>query len=169
MVDDIEERSMWEEICRRRERSICDLLLECARLVDQAGQAHLNSRFGKKVATPALMRIVPYLTPEGVRITELATRLDVSKQAVQKVVSVLLKLGFARVRVDPSDHRARLVSLTPAGVRAYGLGVDSLDAVEANLRARLGDDRLTEFADYLKDVKLAFLAGLQDVAIRGEP
>ena len=57
------------------------ILFECARLLDEIAQAEVNRQAGRRVLTPALVRLLPHLSREGIRPTELARRVEVSKQA----------------------------------------------------------------------------------------
>jgi hypothetical protein len=48
------------------------VLFECARLLDEIAQAEVNREAGARVLTPALVRLLPHLSTEGIRPTELA-------------------------------------------------------------------------------------------------
>ena len=50
------------------------LLFECARLLDEIAQAEVNREAGARVLTPALVRLLPHLSVDGVRPTDLARR-----------------------------------------------------------------------------------------------
>jgi DNA-binding MarR family transcriptional regulator len=132
----------WPDILARQGQTFGFLLISAGRLADEAAQAKANARLGQRLARPALMRLVPFLSPEGARITELARRLDVSKQAVQKSCADLVRMGFAVLKDDDDDGRARRVCLTPAGVKSYALGLACLDELERELRAKVGDATL---------------------------
>jgi DNA-binding MarR family transcriptional regulator len=54
----------------------------------------------------------------GRRLTDLATVAGMTKQAMGEFVADLAERGFVTVEPDPSDRRARLVSLTEAGREA---------------------------------------------------
>ena len=59
------------------------LLFECARLLDEVAQAEVNREAGRRLLTPALVAVAAApLARGGVGPTELARRVDVSKQAV---------------------------------------------------------------------------------------
>ncbi len=55
------------------------------------------------------------LDPEGTRITTLAERTGVTKQAIGQLVPELEQKGYITRTVDPSDRRATLVTFTRAG------------------------------------------------------
>lgn len=119
------------------------VLFECARLLDEIAQAEVNRQAGRRLLTPALVRLLPHLSRDGIRPTELARRVDVSKQAVGQALAGLEAMGFVELVPDPSDGRARLVRLTAAGEAAYAHGHDVLAFYAGQLAERLGKARFT--------------------------
>ena len=67
----------------------------------------------KMVYMPVLMNI----HPEGTNNNELACQAKVSKQAMNKVVKELLKLGYIQSRPSKEDKRNTIFSLTDRGKR----------------------------------------------------
>lgn len=128
------------------------VLFECARLLDEVAQAEVNRQAGRRLLTPALVRLLPHLSREGIRPTELARRVDVSKQAVGQALSDLSALRLVELVPDPSDGRARLVRLTTAGAAAYDHGHRVLAFYAAALASRLGRARLETLTSGLTEV-----------------
>lgn len=133
-------------------------LLECARLLDEIAQAEVNREAGRRLLTPALVRLLPHLSRAGIRPTELARRVDVSKQAVGQSVQELLAINCVELVPDPADGRARLVRLTPAGEAAYAHGRAVLAFYESALASRLGRARMAALREGLS-AALAVLEG----------
>ena len=125
------------------------LLFDCARLLDEVAQAEVNREAGARVLTPALVRLLPHLSTDGIRPTELARRVEVSKQAVGQALGDLEGRGFVEIVPDPDDGRARLVRLTPAGLAAFDHGRGVLAFYEAALAARVGQSRIDAVRDTL--------------------
>jgi DNA-binding MarR family transcriptional regulator len=125
------------------------LLFTAARLLDERAQARLNAAAGERLARPALMRLLPYLDQTGIRPTELARRVDVSKQAVGQSLAELERRGFVEYVADAADGRARLVRLSKAGVTASRRGLRVLRDLETELAGTVGKRRLRELADTL--------------------
>jgi hypothetical protein len=95
------------------------LLVRAGQLWSERVLAIVNAEAGAPVVREAHTRLFPHLLVEGgVRITELAKVLGVTKQAVQPLVAELTELGLVRLEADPSDARARRVHLTDHGVAA---------------------------------------------------
>ncbi len=133
------------------------LLFECARLLDEIAQAEVNRQAGTRLLTPALARLLPYLSTTGVRPSEIAKRIDVSKQAVAQALATLRSLGFVAMTSDSADGRARLVRLTPRGLAAYEQGRSVLAFFERGLRNRVGSRRVDELRDTLDLVRAVLL------------
>lgn len=54
--------------------------------------------------------------PTPVTAAEIGRQLQISRQAVQRVLNDLTKQGLTRLAADENDKRAQLASITPAGV-----------------------------------------------------
>jgi DNA-binding MarR family transcriptional regulator len=78
------------------------------------------------------------LDVEGTRLTELARRASMSKQAMGELVDQCSELGLVAREADPRDRRARLVRFTPAGLRWLEAFRDAVDVAEREMRAELG-------------------------------
>src|SRR5687767_2166502 len=100
---------------RKKRQSVGQLLFKCARLLNERAIARVNRQVGQPVLRASHTNLFPHIDFEGVRLTELAQRLGVTKQAVGQVVAELEELGVVEVRPDPSDGRAKLVRFTTKG------------------------------------------------------
>jgi DNA-binding MarR family transcriptional regulator len=140
-------------------------LFECARLLDEIAQAEVNRQAGRRVLTPALVRLLPHLSRDGIRPTELARRIEVSKQAVGQALADLESRRLVELVPDPSDGRARLVRLTPSGLAAYDHGRGVLAFYASVLGQRLGTKRVAVLTEGLMDA----LAVLQRWTTEGAP
>src|SRR3954447_12517669 len=65
----------------------------------------------------------------GDRLTVLAERANLTKQAVGEVVSELERAGYVERVPDSSDGRAKIIRLTKRGEAAWTLGHSYLDDV----------------------------------------
>ena len=64
---------------------------------------------------PAHLLLFRYPTIAGMRPSQLAEQAGISKQAVNDLLRQLEAKGYLELRPDPSDGRARLISLTERG------------------------------------------------------
>lgn len=118
--------------------SVGQLLFICARLWDERAQGRVNRRSGRLIMRPAYARLLPHLGSDGVRLTDLAERVDVSKQAVGKTIAEMEADGIVELLPDPEDGRAKRVRLTRKGQQAILQGLEVLREIEGELAAQLG-------------------------------
>jgi DNA-binding MarR family transcriptional regulator len=118
-------------------------LFRAARLFNEAAIARVQ-----QVAEPRLRQahtqLFPHLTTAGVRATDLAKKLGISKQAVGVLLDDLAAWGMVDRVPDPADRRAQLVRLTPHGGAAMLHGLTVLQGITAELESDLGPDRLRD-------------------------
>jgi DNA-binding MarR family transcriptional regulator len=146
-----------QELEAQKRASTAQLLMRCARLVNERGVARAAQKFGIPVRA-AHMGLFPHLDLAGTRQTELAQRMGVSKQAVNQLVAELVGFGVVEQVPDPADGRALLVRFTPRGARSLFDGLTVLSELEVTMRGALGaarmdalHDTLTQLSDWLDD------------------
>ena len=67
---------------------------------------------------------------DGIRLTTLAARAQLSAAATSELVDDLQALGYLERRPDPSDGRAKLIYPTPRGRRALDAAGDRVAEIE---------------------------------------
>jgi DNA-binding MarR family transcriptional regulator len=90
----------------------------------------------------------------GVRLTALADRSGLTKQAVGEAVADLERLGYVERVPDPSDGRAKIIRLTERGGQAAAAAEEIFVDIERRFAAEVGDDRFEEFRDTLRRIFL---------------
>lgn len=116
------------------------VLFRSARLLNDMGVERLQ-RDAPQVRR-AHTRLLPHLDFQGIRLTELAARLEVSKQAAGQLVDELQQMGMVERVPDPSDGRARLIRFSQAGHQGLLRGLGELRALEAELAQEVGAERM---------------------------
>jgi DNA-binding MarR family transcriptional regulator len=109
--------------------------------------AHLlvSRRVGEAVAAaghpvrPSHGAVFSQLGPDGARLTDLARVAQMSPQAMGELVDELEGLGYVERRPDPSDRRAKLIVLTPAGRRCGEAGGRAIAELERHITDTLGE------------------------------
>jgi DNA-binding MarR family transcriptional regulator len=96
--------------------------------------------------------IFQHLVTTPVTITTLADLLGVTQQAASKSVADLQARGYLTRRPDPTDARAKLVTLTPRGQAVIAAARKHRAAIEAELQTSLGADRTESARQLLLDV-----------------
>jgi DNA-binding MarR family transcriptional regulator len=90
----------------------------------------------------------------GVRLTALADRSGLTKQAVGEAVADLERLGYVERVPDPSDGRAKIIRLTERGGQVAAAAEEIFADIERRFAAEVGDERLEEFRDTLRRIFL---------------
>ncbi len=125
-------------------RSTFELLFRAARLVNEAAIARVQAAGGTLRA--AHTQLFPHITRDGVRLTAIAEKLGVTKQAIGPLIDDLEREGVVERVDDPDDARAKRIRWTAAGERALVHGLGLLAALERELAATVGAERLAELA-----------------------
>ena len=99
--------------------------------------------------------------PAGTRLTELASRADVTHQSMSELVGLLERRGYVRRVADPADGRARLIRLTSRGARLRDLGTVQIKQIEQEWQQRW------RRAGIDTDVRAALEAAWADAEERG--
>jgi len=121
----------------------------------EAVQRHMLERLherGFDDLEAAHLNVFQYPGPEGTRPTELATRLRISKQALNYLLGELERLDYLERRPDPDDLRSKRVALTPRGTSAIGVIRDAVGEVEAAWARQLGPERFAQLRNLLLEL-----------------
>jgi DNA-binding MarR family transcriptional regulator len=93
-------------------------------------------------STPATARVMTMLDREGVRVVDLAARLQLTKQSASELVATLERSGLVERRPDPTDGRAKLVVPTAEGERAMRVGFDIAQRVHRRWTDLVGEEEM---------------------------
>jgi DNA-binding MarR family transcriptional regulator len=88
----------------------------------------------------------------GARVTDMAARMGVSKQAVVLLVNQLEEAGYVRRVDDDLDGRAKLVQLTDRGRQAAATSRRAAQALDRRWATVLGAEQLRACKQALQDV-----------------
>jgi DNA-binding MarR family transcriptional regulator len=88
---------------------------------------------------PAHSAVFAQIDPAGSRLTDLARRANMSPQAMGELVDELEQMKYVVRRPDPSDRRAKLITLTKKGHACIAAGVATIDGIEQRLTDLLGE------------------------------
>jgi DNA-binding MarR family transcriptional regulator len=94
-------------------------------------------------------RVFQRIAPGGSRLAELAEAAQLSKQTLGSIVDQLERTGYVRRVPDPSDARARLVTVTAKGQELVELSIPVVRRIEAAWEAHLGRDRTRQLRQTL--------------------
>ena len=121
----------------------------------EAVQRHMLARLherGFDDLDAAHLNVFQYPGPQGARPSELASRLRMTKQALNYLLGELERLGYLERRPDPDDLRSKRVALTPRAVSAIGVLREAVEEMEEIWARQLGEKRFAELRSLLLDL-----------------
>lgn len=80
--------------------------------------------------------VMAHVTHDGVRLTELADKAGITKQAMSELVTDLERLGYLQRSTDPRDRRAKIIEFTHKGRAA----VQSAAQAFEHMHAAIGEE-----------------------------
>ena len=99
----------------------------------------------------------------GTRLTEIAARARMTKQAMAELVNKAERHGFVSRQPDPDDKRAKIVIFTPDGLRLLDWNRRGIQAAERRLDSTAGQ----AFTDELRAQLTAYVASAPPLAVEG--
>jgi len=122
----------------------------------EAVQRHMLERLhesGFDDFDPAYLSVARYPGPQGMRPSELATRLQISKQALNYLLGELERLDYLERRPDPDDRRAKRIALTPRGTAAGKVIREAVAEMETIWAQQLGPKRFAQLRELLLELQ----------------
>lgn len=117
------------------------LFQQLARDFERRARATLRSR-GHVGLQPSHQVVFASLGGDGARLTELADRAGMTKQAMGQLVDDLETLGYVERIPDAADGRAKIVRLTPDGRAFLDDAADVVSAIWSDYASLLGEREL---------------------------
>jgi DNA-binding MarR family transcriptional regulator len=139
-----EEQEFRARLEAAKQASTLQLLFKAARLLDEQALARIARKPGRPRLRRSHMSLFPHIDLDGTRITELAERLGVTKQAASQLVDDLEALGVLARVPDPDDARARRVVFTKLGREGFFEGLAVLRGLEQELAASIGPKNMEQ-------------------------
>jgi DNA-binding MarR family transcriptional regulator len=106
----------------------------------------LSNLAARAQVSAAHIHITRHLELNGTRLTDLAERAGMSKQAMGDLVDQCEAWGLVTRTPDPRDARARLVQFTPTGLAWLQAFKDAVAQAEGEFRAEVGTEIATVVA-----------------------
>jgi DNA-binding MarR family transcriptional regulator len=106
----------------------------------------LSNLAARAQVSAAHIHITRHLELQGTRLTTLADKAGMSKQAMGDLVDQCEAWGLVTREPDPRDARARIVKFTPTGLAWLQAFKDAVAQAEKEFRAEVGPDVATVVA-----------------------
>ncbi len=140
-IDDAEQRERYAHALSRT-------LLHAFYWVDDGLQSYMRKHAG--LSLPRAQSMLMVCIGDGIHHqSEMAKRLQVSKQAVRQAVKELEDKGLVRVEPDPDHGRRKRVVFTERGSAMREIARQGVLELEAELAERIGRDRVGLLHDIL--------------------
>lgn len=121
----------------------------------RVASARLHERFAERghpdVRAPH-GNVMQFLDDEGTRVSVLAERAQMTKQAMGELVAHLESHGYVERVPDPADRRAKLVRSTAKGNELYAIAREFVAETEAEWTELLGAERMRQLRGILEDL-----------------
>ena len=111
-------------------------------------QKRLTTQY--KMLTDAEARILATLRGETLTISEIARRLDLSRQAVHKTVAKLVKAKLLKLEPIPNNARDKRIEFTEKGEAMKAAGYKVLQELEKEVEAEIGKENLKRLKSLLR-------------------
>ncbi len=98
------------------------------------------------------LTVLQYPGPQGMRPSDLAVRLRMSKQALNYLLGELERLGYIERRPDPEDMRSKRIALTKRGYAAGHVIREGVGEMEQEWAQRLGPERFAQLRTLLAEL-----------------
>jgi DNA-binding MarR family transcriptional regulator len=154
---DADQAAFRARLEQEKHGSTLQLLFKAARLLDEQATQRAARQQGAPLRR-SHMSLLPHIDLDGTRITDLAERLGVSKQAASQLVDDLEGFGVVERVADADDARARRVVFTKRGRAGFFEGLALLREMEQELAAAVGAQRM-------RQLRAALLAILEHVEV----
>ena len=121
----------------------------------EAVQSHMLRRLHENGCADfdaAYLPVFGYPGPQGARPSELATRLGMSKQALNYLLGGLERAGYLERQPHPDDSRSRRIALTPRGLSAVEVIRDAVAELETSWTELLGPKRFAQLCKMLHEL-----------------
>lgn len=139
---------------RREPENLAILLREPFRAMNEELVQRLAERGHSQVRYPH-GNVFQFLDDGGTRVSRLARRAHMTKQAMAQLVAHLEEHGYVERVPDPADRRAKLVRTTARGRAVFAVARELVEEMEARLDERLGQAKVQQLRTLLRELNEA--------------
>lgn len=147
-------RELPDTAARRRPENLGVLLREPFMVMSERLH-HYFAEHGHPEVRPPHGDVLQYLDDDGTRVSDLASRAQITKQSMAELVLHLERHGYVERVPDPTDRRAKLVRATAKGGEVYALAREFVAKSEAEWERKLGKRKVAELRELLVELNSA--------------
>jgi DNA-binding MarR family transcriptional regulator len=101
--------------------------------------------------TISQVRIFAFLQGREMNISDLAKLLNISRQAVQKTIALLLEKNLVELNKSPDNLSARLIKITDEGLKIQTWSKKAVARAEKKLAYKIGPEKLKILKEILNE------------------
>lgn len=101
---------------------------------------------------PAHSAVFANIDADGTRLTTLAERANMTPQSMAELVNDLEHMGYLRRQPDPTDRRAKLITLTARGHASVTAARETISQLEMDLEQLVGTRALRQLRSTLRRI-----------------
>lgn len=151
MQNEVEAPSAWDDAWRHTHLGQLlghalrqfDARVRSLMVQDAAAPLALSNLAERDKVGAAHIHITRHLSPKGDRLTDLAERAGMSKQAMSDLIEQCIAWGLVQRQPDPLDRRAKHVVYTATGLEWYHSFARATAQAEAEFTAAVGEEVAT--------------------------
>ncbi len=132
-----------DSVADRRRSDTGALLGFCSRAFNDRTAEKIQAA-GHPIVRVSHLAMMRNMDENGTRITELARRAGMTKQAMGQLVREFQELGYVVLRPDPTDRRAKLATYTELGQSLAEVAERSTEEVQGEFKRALGKGGMKE-------------------------
>ncbi len=140
-----------QDLDHYRRNNIGQSLLDVAKDFQRSALKSFSAK-GHRQLQAAHQAVLSSLNLEGTRLTELAARASMTKQAMGQLVDEVERLGYVERIPDPTDGRAKIVRFTRKGRLLIKTGTDIGENIQARYARLIGEKKMAQLRELLEEL-----------------
>jgi len=132
-----------------KNKNLGNLLIRTARIYNEMAITIAKQKIDPRI-TSSHTTLIAHIDWEGTRITDLSSKIGITKQAVGQLVFELEKLGVLKRIPDPQDGRAKLIVFTNKGKEILINGLNILAGIEKEISKQIGKSSVSDIKNNLR-------------------
>ena len=129
--------------------SIRALIQEVSEKIDDRAR-DLRKQAGMKDVRPSDAKVAMLVARRSRGLTEIATKLGISRQAAHRSLQRLQEMGAVSFEHPPGGKREKIASLTPLGAKAQDAISSVIEHIETDVAKVVGKDGLEDLRSALR-------------------
>lgn len=141
-----------QEFERLKQESVGHMLIKAARVYNEYAFQTVKEKMNYSKLRPSHLQLFAHIPFEGITVIELSKKLNISKQAVSKLIQELLEEKVLIKKDNPEDARSYLITFKTGNKSALFQGMQELAKLDAEIELLLGKQKSKELKTMLQSI-----------------